>query len=96
MRRPVELRGFEESDVIGLTLMAHECVQIPARWRRPPGRVLRWDDYVEPLSWGQQRLTTLQPLSGIQERTALNAERLLGLLRGEHRPAGSEQTTDVP
>ena len=34
----------------------------------------------------QQRLAALQPLGGIQERAAPDAERLLGFLGGEHGP----------
>ena len=75
--------------------MAHERVDIPGRWRRPPGCILRWDDYIESLPWVQQRLAPLQSFGGIQERAAPDAERLLGLLGREHRPAHGEQTADI-
>ena len=90
MRRTVQLRGLEETDVVGLALAAHERIDVPGRWRRPPGRMLRWDDDMEPLPRAQQRLAALKPLSGVKERTASDTQRPLGLLGGEGRPVRGE------
>ena len=73
MRRTVQLRGLEEADAVGPALAAHERIDVPGRWRRPPGRMLRWDDDMESLPRAQQRLAALEPLGGIQERTASDA-----------------------
>ena len=61
----------------------------------PPGRMLWWDDDMEPLPRAQQRLAALEPLGGIQERTASDAQRSFGLLGGEDRPVRGEQTADM-
>jgi hypothetical protein len=56
---------------------------------------LRRDDDIESLSRVKQGLATLEPLGRVQERAAPDAKRLLGLLRGEDRPARGEQAADI-
>ena len=50
---------------------------------------------MDSLPPAQQRLAALKPLGGIQERTASDAHRPLGLLGGEDRLARHEQTADM-
>ena len=95
VRRTVHLRGLEETDVVGPALAAHERIDVPSRWRRPTGRMLRWDDDMESLPRAQQRPAALESLGSIQERTASDAQRSFGLLGGEDRPARGEQTADM-
>ena len=95
MRRAVQLRRLEQPDVIGLILVAHECVDVPGRWRRPPGRVLRGDDDIEALPQVEHGLASLQPLGGIQEGTMPDAKRALGLLCREDHLASGEQAAHI-
>ena len=57
--------------------------------------MLWWDDDMESLPRTQQRLAALEPLGGIQERTASDTRRPFGLLGGEDHPARGEQTADM-
>ena len=95
MRRAVQFGGLEEPYIVSLALPAHERIDVPGRWRRAPGCVVRWDDYIETLPQVQQGLAALQPLGGIEERAVPDAESLLGLLSGEDRPARGEQAVDI-
>ena len=57
--------------------------------------MVRRNDDIESLPRAQQRFAALEPLGGIQERTASDTQRPLGLLGGEDRPARGEQTADI-
>ena len=96
MRRTMQLRGFQQPDVIGLALVAHERVDVPSRWRPSPGRmtavgrprrILAADSAVPRGAAVARR----HPVTHHVPRLA----HLLGFLGGEHGAASGEQPTDI-
>ena len=53
------------------------------------------DAYCGGTTTWNQRLATLQPFHGIQERAVPDAERLFGLIGGEDRSACGKQTVHI-
>ena len=60
MRGAMQLCGLEQADIVRMSLMLHEVIDVPGRRRRAARKILRRDHYIETVSRIEDRSFLLQ------------------------------------